>query len=604
MNTTYSELKKQRQFMAKFVITVILMHLFCIFALYANTTEDWEICGCNPPTYSLSFTGNPDYYAAGPEKTEYFPGEKVMLGYSNENVLDGYWVISPSSHLASGSRDTLVEIYMTDSTEASYFSAVSGLTRTITITNTCPACGDVNPVGVQDVPYGEIIQITASPFGEKIPVWHGKPTNQAVDGGTQRLSEDKEDGNYYLNFHATGNYTLRCEWEFPPTGELRTGSISWIGNGNAMIHTAGYESSHFSPSPFLHNSATTTHSTFDARCIPDPGCYLTHWQWNVSGVTKYRAGTALVSGSYYTLGEITLQQPQTDFVADVQQGIFLNIVTEGKGVVTSDCFQSSWNPKPYYVSENGTVLNELVSGNEVIMEATACPGWGFHHWEVDGSVVETDPVNPYQGALQIFMNWWQGAGRHVPYGNTTLEVKAVFLGCDDDCSDECNDLFGWCYGGNGKPISICKIGEATPKPTNIFDPNITGIYNCIAWSVGIQDKFIDPVWYGSDEDYERVRHWYLAVDQDYGNGDDDCSMEEWDAFFDAHDFERCEIEGECEAAIGFIPGDNGHAYNLWYCSPVWSSKCGYSILITHEDTWLDPSCLFNYGEPLFYYRRK
>ncbi len=102
-------------------------------------------------------------------------------------------------------------------------------------------------------------------------------------------------------------------------------------------------------------------------------------------------------------------------------------------MVASPQFSYWWNPQPYYpvgfTDPPATSVTPLATGNQVVMTPSACPGWSFDHWEyknAQGQWISTSG-NPLQGgALTVHMNWWTGAGIHVPDSHMVFHVKAVF----------------------------------------------------------------------------------------------------------------------------------------------------------------------------------
>ena len=565
----------------------------------------WEPCECEEPEFTLTVGGagvDPDRITVDPDRALYTKGELVSITYDiPADTRLAYWWVSPNSHLAHYAHDTTIYLYMAEDTVA-YASVRSNMAQVL-VANDNVNAGTVEDVGTGWFVYGSNVTLSATPNdGYEVDYWKAA-NNRGTQWRSNEITVKAEGENLYTVYWRQTDDD--CSYTF------HTGEVSVSGDGEAEVFTAA--SDHLSHlAPFAHSSSKTTYY-FNAHCRPDPGYDLVYWHWTPpnDNVPRYFVGTPRTDPtSRYMLGRKSLSSlGSTTFEAHLTKTVSLDVEINGQGVVTSPSFKVAWNPQRYEVGTHvGAEPEKLVYANAVTMTADPCDGWGFSHWEIKDAGGEWQ----YAGGneqLTVFMNWWgEDSLFHIPPNEEMHYVKAVFRDpcIDDNCSDNCSFLF-FSTEGDNKTVPICKFGPATPLPSDPHDPDISGVYNCIAWSVGRTDKWIQGTW--PQADYDAVKHWLLAVDIEYGDGDGVCTLDEWDAFFDAHGFERIieePVEGESEpfsADIGFISGDhNLHGYNMWSCDAIWSSKLGASILVSHGDTWLVR--IAPYGEPVHYYKRK
>ena len=123
-------------------------------------------------------------------------------------------------------------------------------------------------------------------------------------------------------------------------------------------------------------------------------------------------------------------------------------------------------------------------------------------------------------------------------------------------------------------------------------------YNCIAWTVGITDKWVNEIGItgpGNDR-------YYISIDTSYGNGDGIMTMDELDAFYDANGY----IVSDSSAA-DIIYYSKYHGARKKCCSDgagkwdMFESKCGALERIEHLRDQLNGD---SYGFPVRYYKAK
>lgn len=122
----------------------------------------------------------------------------------------------------------------------------------------------------------------------------------------------------------------------------------------------------------------------------------------------------------------------------------------------------------------------------------------------------------------------------------------------------------------------------------------TANYNCIAWSVGIADKWIGqvgPPEYGDE-----------FMDRDYGDNDGVFEDSDVDAFYAAKGFSTV-ASGPEDAAVMYYSNFHGARKKGCGCGAlkwmVYESKCGESVRIEHLWDQLNGS---PYGSPTKYYK--
>jgi len=178
-------------------------------------------------------------------------------------------------------------------------------------------------------------------------------------------------------------------------------------------------------------------------------------------------------------------------------------------------------------------------------------------------------------------------------------VKYTFIGAvcgRQPKPSERNDFEGWFPSLVHCEWSI--TAEATPT------------YNCIAWSVGINDCWFNPtVW--DEEQGEYVDElWidgvhYVSIDKMYGDGDDSYEITDLDAFYSTEAGYTPTASGPSDAKAMYYDGYHGAKRKDCSCGAgrwiMFESKCGQAARIEHEYDRLDGSTV-GYGSRSRYYK--
>ena len=133
-------------------------------------------------------------------------------------------------------------------------------------------------------------------------------------------------------------------------------------------------------------------------------------------------------------------------------------------------------------------------------------------------------------------------------------------------------------------------------------------YNCIGWSVGIDDRWFDPIIY-KDGQY-REEWWedgvhYVSIDKKYGDGDNVYEISDLDDFYSSEAAYTPTASGPSDAQAMYY--DGYHAAKKKGCSCgagkwiMFESKCGQAARIEHVYDQLDGSTV-GYGSRSRYYK--
>ena len=123
-------------------------------------------------------------------------------------------------------------------------------------------------------------------------------------------------------------------------------------------------------------------------------------------------------------------------------------------------------------------------------------------------------------------------------------------------------------------------------------------YNCIAWTVGITDKWVNAIGITGLGN----NRYYISIDTSYGNGDGIMTMDELDAFYDANGYT---VTDSSSADIMYY--SKYHGARKKRCSDgagkweMFESKCGALERIEHLRDQLNGD---SYGFPVRYYKAK
>ena len=123
-------------------------------------------------------------------------------------------------------------------------------------------------------------------------------------------------------------------------------------------------------------------------------------------------------------------------------------------------------------------------------------------------------------------------------------------------------------------------------------------YNCIAWTVGITDKWVNEI----GRTGLGNNRYYISIDTSYGNGDGIMTMDELDAFYDANGYTVTD-----SSSADIIYYSKYHGARKKRCSDgagkweMFESKCGAQERIEHLRDQLNGD---SYGFPVRYYKAK
>lgn len=126
----------------------------------------------------------------------------------------------------------------------------------------------------------------------------------------------------------------------------------------------------------------------------------------------------------------------------------------------------------------------------------------------------------------------------------------------------------------------------------------TNIYNCIAWSVGITNKWIGMI--GPPNDPYELGDEFM--DRDYGDNDGVFEPSDVDAFYNEKGYVTA--SGPNDADVMYYSGFHGAKKKNCNCGDnkwiMFESKCGDWARIEHVYNQLDGS---GYGNPIKYYKK-
>lgn len=400
-------------------LTITFAIAFSLSA-HAHQSVEWPLCECDPsPTYytlTVFSLGN-GVVGKSPDKPTYQKGEFVVVSFQadDDHVFES-WICDPPSHLASNAEVDTVGVLITGNTT---LIAVSGDKHFDLNITWDPSLGTVTmPQGAQggnglytgQIDFGDILALDATPNTGYYTVWQGQ-------GGSHNWSGERYEDSVDVKIKGSAYYRAK----FLPIGQY-PGSMNMLSvladGGTADIFCAGVPTISWNAGNYLSDEAIAP-GLLSFNVSPEIDYVVTHISWEVGGSTKYVVGSGLSD----TTG--------ADYTAHIVKEVKLNIETEGQGVVSSPDFKYSWNPQPYQATganPPATALTPLTTANEVTLSGSPCPGWILDHWEYKdaaGGWVEAQSV-PSGSPLKLYMNWWNGAGIHVPNGKGVMDVKAVF----------------------------------------------------------------------------------------------------------------------------------------------------------------------------------
>lgn len=396
-----------------FKIILLVAGFALAFGTLTGCPKRWTPCECEDDEFTLTVTTpfGGGTVTKNPNKQYYKKGEYVTLTFTPSE--DGHflwWLCEPRSHLASDCENTSTGVYITDNTTV--IALGDSKARTLNV-NWNPSFGTVViPPGGQGsygsasftapVDSGDTITLHAVPNPGYFTKWHGNG-NWIWSG--KRYSDSVT---IKVNFDVSLTAQFIPSTEYPTN--MKSLSVSTTGGG-ADVFSAASKSGSYNAGPYLSGSVSGP-DKFAFSITSHPGYAFNYFTWVADSQTWYSTSTGF---PYRNEGNYT---------AHLSNLIKLDIETEGQGVVTSNQFRWGWNPKPYQGMSYGTSLTPLPNANQVNMTATPCPGWIFDRWEYKNAQGQTEQY--FSSSLPIYMNWWTGAGIHVPDGHSTFNVKAVF----------------------------------------------------------------------------------------------------------------------------------------------------------------------------------
>ncbi|MBN1359297.1 MAG: hypothetical protein JW993_01840 [Sedimentisphaerales bacterium] len=137
----------------------------------------------------------------------------------------------------------------------------------------------------------------------------------------------------------------------------------------------------------------------------------------------------------------------------------------------------------------------------------------------------------------------------------------------------------------------------------------TPAYNCIAWSAGLSDRWVEPTIYVPGLGYVADR-WqsgvhYVSIDKMYGNGNDVFEISDLDAFYATVAGVTPTASDPNDATVMYYDGYHGAKKKTCGCGLgqwiVYESKCGNAERIEHCYDQLDNSAA-GYGVRSRYYK--
>ncbi len=252
--------------------------------------------------------------------------------------------------------------------------------------------------------------------------------------------------------------------------------------------------------------------------------------------------------------------------------------------------RSNINARVWKTSTKGAANKVLVDGNQKT-------------WDLSNQAERND-FNNVKDSLWVEGFW--------DYGTSSLTVEYK----DPDNNPISSDMVKYTFIG-----AVCGR-QPTPSERNEFHtsfPNLVGCewsitaegtdtYNCIAWSVGINDRWFDPVIYKGgqyvEECWEDGVH-YASIDKKYGDKDNVYEISDLDAFYSDEAGYTPTGSGPSDAQAMYY--DGYHAAKRKECSCgagkwiMFESKCGNAERIEHDYDQLDGSSV-GYGSRSRYYK--
>jgi len=552
-------------------------------------------CSCEPPMYTLITTAAINgEISKTPDEEVYPKGAWVHLTFTpDEGYMFNGWSVAPSSKMAFMEISPSILVQITGHTTVAASAVVDHTELTVVPWGVGPGGMSIGTVNghssgfTTTIGAGETLTLTAAPAsGYQVLRWGGVSSDSDSSGFHYRnaVTIKGQAGTTVNPSIRTLGPSFTEIPQNPP--DMHTFSISLQG-GVGEVFTAESPSGHTAGS-YAHASAEGVNNEFAYSIQTDTFHSLVALLWYADGAYRYTTNGA-ATNMRGTHGGNPLS-----YTAELTPTARLVILTEGEGVVTGNNIKKGYHPRQLhpqgyagFPGADAANAAELTNSNLVTLTPSACEGWKFSHWEYNTGAGLDSTTNTN---LSFYMNWWQGSGIRLQSDNQVMKVTAVFEEiCTCYYNDKCLDYLGMSLEGEQKVVPICKTDEATPIPPGPNDK----VYNCIAWSVGISDKWIEEIW----PNPAPPPPWFLAIDYHFGDQNGSASMSEWDYFYQTHGYTR--TTNTAGARVGLIPGAGLHAYKIDGCGGNWESKLGQNIRITHGDTWLVN--IVSYGEPVYYY---
>ena len=398
---------------------------------HAHQSLSWPACQCETEQYSLNLEplGN-GAFTKSPDKPLYAKGELVIVNYTPEtwqHFVD--WGCTPRSHFASGHTQPATAVYIMGDT-ALYARAADkvGLAvrwNTAHGTVDYPAgmdfydLGDYQMVFLSEIDVRQTFTFSATPDPGYYTCWSKSGYGPRVYGDTVVIETTADTLVRYPNLLCVSVEALfqPCA-SYPPSMDSFT--MNTVGGYADVFCSCAHGTANVTE-PFLQAS-TTGPGNFNYYIEPEA-----------------EKGIMYVERSWgYSFTDYARNQPPGTYTAHLTDLIRLNIEVEGQGVVTSPHFRHAWPAKPYTGVGDPIAIDPCIytgktpwtDANLVTMTPSPCDGWSFDHWEYKNTSGDWIPIdNPAPGnpmPISVYMNWWTGAGWHVPEGSTLFSVKAVF----------------------------------------------------------------------------------------------------------------------------------------------------------------------------------